>query len=124
MKNFILFYALLFGFLFSCNKPNLPKKYTIEVRQNTWSDMMGDDYQSLSEEITAKNVDEAYYKGYKSYISKQIDAEDFNGEIARRIIISFRVLDEDRKNIVTQVSQKSLDSIHQTVDKQTNYKNN
>lgn len=124
MKNFILFYALLFGFLFSCNKPNLPKKYTIEVRQNTWSDMMGDDYQTLSEEITAKNVDEAYYKGYKSYISKQIDAEDFNGEMARRIIISFRVLDEDRKNIVTQVSQKSLDSIHQTVDKQTNYKNN
>ncbi|SHN06339.1 hypothetical protein SAMN05444360_13319 [Chryseobacterium carnipullorum] len=124
MKNFILFYALLFGFLFSCNKPNLPKKYTIEVQQNTWSDMMGDDYQSLSEEITAKNVDEAYYKGYKSYISKQIDAEDFNGEMARRIIISFRVLDEDRKNIVTQVSQKSLDSIHQTVDKQTNYKNN
>lgn len=44
--------------------------------------------------------------------------------MARRIIISFRVLDEDRKNIVTQVSQKSLDSIHQTVDKQTNYKNN
>lgn len=85
---------------------------------------MGDDYQTLSEEITAKNVDEAYYKGYKSYISKQIDAEDFNGEMARRIIISFRVLDEDRKNIVTQVSQKSLDSIHQTVDKQTNYKNN
>jgi len=124
VKNFILFYALLFGFLFSCNKPNLPKKYTIEVRQNTWSDMMGDDYQTLSEEITAKNVDEAYYKGYKSYISKQIDAEDFNGEMARRIIISFRVLDEDRKNIVTQVSQKSLDSIHQTVDKQTNYKNN
>ncbi len=86
MKNFILFYALLFGFLFSCNKPNLPKKYTIEVRQNTWSDMMGDDYQTLSEEITAKNVDEAYYKGYKSYISKQIDVEDFNGEMARRII--------------------------------------
>lgn len=51
-------------------------------------------------------------------ISKRV-SEATNNDMARRFIISFRVLDEKRKNIVDQISKNSLDSIHTVIDKET-----
>ncbi len=121
MNKLLLLCVISFAFLYSCEKQNPPKKYTIEIRQNNWTDIAGDDYETKTEEIIAKNIDEAYYKGYKSYtISKRV-SEATNGEKARRIIISFRVLDENRKNILAQVNRKSQDSITTAIDNETAY---
>lgn len=53
-------------------------------------------------------------------ISKRV-SEAINGEKAHRIIISFRVLDENRKNMLTQVNRKSQDSITTAIHNETAY---
>ncbi|HEX7869072.1 MAG TPA: hypothetical protein VF455_03075 [Chryseobacterium sp.] len=121
MKKLMVLGVIFCSFMNSCEKPILPKKYTIEIRQNNWTDTMGDDYETKTEEIITKNLKEAYATGYKNYMISKKVSEATNGKIARRIIISFRVLDEKRKNIVTDIPPKSLDSIHTTIDKETEY---
>ncbi|MCX8525879.1 hypothetical protein OF897_18350 [Chryseobacterium formosus] len=122
MKKLLSLCAIICGFLYSCEKkPVLPQKYTVEIRVNNWTDINGDDYDTKEEEITAKNLKEAYATGYKNYMISKRVSQATNNHMARRMIISFRVLNEKRKNIVDQISKNSLDSIHTTVDKETAY---
>lgn len=122
MKKLLSLCAMICVFLYSCEKkPILPQKYTVEIRVNNWTDINGDDYNTKEEEITAKNLKEAYATGYKNYMISKRVSDATNNDMARRIVISFLVLDEKRKNIVDQISKNSLDSIHTAVDKETAY---
>ena len=53
-------------------------------------------------------------------ISKRV-SQATNGDMARRDMMGFVVLDEYKKDISMKVSQKSKDSIHKKVDQETEY---
>lgn len=122
MKKLLFICIITCGLQYSCDKQlNVPKKYYLEIKQNNWTDIVGDEYETKSEEIIANNIEEAYSKGYKSYMISKRVSQATNGDMARRDMMGFVVLDEYKKDISMKVSQKSKDSIHKKVDQETEY---
>lgn len=98
MKKLLFLCVILCVFLYSCvKKPVLSQKYIVEIQLKNWTDINGDGYDTKKAEITAKNLKEAYSTGYKNYIISKRVSEATSNDMACRVIISFRVLDENEK---------------------------
>lgn len=122
MKKLLFICIITCGLQYSCEKqPNIQKKYYLEIKQNNWTDVVGDEYETKTEEIIANSIAEAYSKGFKSYMISKRVSQATNGDKAHRDMMGFVVLDEYKKDISMEVSQKSKDSIHKLVDQETEY---
>lgn len=114
-----LFTFLVIGITVTgCNNVT-DKKYFIEIDKNERSEILGDDFKTKTEEITARNSVDAYQKAYTSFMISKGVSEGSKSAILDTDVLDFRLLDGNKKDITYTISQKSKDSIEVIVNKQT-----
>ncbi|THV61921.1 hypothetical protein [Chryseobacterium candidae] len=116
MKKLLFIYVLFC--LLSCDKI-FKKKYYVEIDQNQKNEILGNDFNTKTEEFRAENINEAYKKAYSSFmISKEV-AEGTRSSVLDTDVFGFRLLDENKKNITYLIPEKTKDFIHIVINELT-----
>ncbi len=116
MKKLLFIYVLFC--LLSCDKI-FKKKYYVEIDQNQKNEILGNDFNTKTEEFRAENINEAYKKAYSSFmISKEV-AEGTRSNVLDTDVFGFRLLDKNKNNITYLIPEKTKDSIHIIINELT-----